>query len=269
MTKENGITSDAESNTLKLFFEGGLAENGAILLEEYAASLEGWRDLFQLLGELYLHSFPELRKIRGSQLLRLEITAERSGSYETWLLIVLGAAAGGIIGNRADALAVWSFRKLVAWYRTAIASYVQTKNQTTDITAIADSLRQMMEEQGISLEQEEASEEPAPLLLPERQDDSSDEDFEVTPAPIDRAEALAERLDQSLKHATQPLEHSCERIKLVGEEKTPLLEIRCGRAGCDCLSADASTAKAGLAVCTREVRANQSENWPCTVLLRR
>jgi hypothetical protein len=121
-------------------------------LSEYAASLHGWRDLFQVLGELYLHSFPELRRVRGNDLLRIEVVAEKPGSYETVLTFVFGAIAGGILGNRADAGVVWSFKKLVEWYQRAIREYVRRKSQTTDVTAVSAALEQVAAEAGIPLD---------------------------------------------------------------------------------------------------------------------
>jgi hypothetical protein len=79
MAADENSESSASDDRLSLLYEGGLADNGALLLPEYAASLDGWRDLFQLLGELYFHSFPELQKVRGANLLRIEVVAENWG----------------------------------------------------------------------------------------------------------------------------------------------------------------------------------------------
>src|SRR5262245_50456263 len=66
-------TRVGDDGRLTIAYAGGLADAGALLLSEYSASLHGWRDLAQFLGELYLHSFPELRRIRGTDLLRIEV----------------------------------------------------------------------------------------------------------------------------------------------------------------------------------------------------
>jgi hypothetical protein len=48
----------------------------------------------------------------------------------------------------------------------------------------------------------------------------------LTASPqADRAQALAEKLDSSLKRATQPLERSCERLKVLLPDRTTLFEI--------------------------------------------
>jgi hypothetical protein len=225
MAADENSESSVSDERLSLLYEGGLADNGALLLPEYAASLDGWRDLFQLLGELYFHSFPELRKVRGSNLLRIEVVAERRGSYETVLVFVLGVAAGGIIGNRADAAVVWSFRKLVEWYRQAVTTYVLKKSQTTDFTEIAAALESMTAEQGISLESEAVTSDEQPLFEDAKNEEVADEATPPKDTSVDKASVLTERLDQALKQATQPLEHSCERVKLFISSTEILLEI--------------------------------------------
>jgi hypothetical protein len=89
----------------------------------------------------------------------VEIAGERRGSYETLLNFVLLAATAGIIANRVDATIVWTFKKLVEWYRDAISRYVREKTTTTDVAAIAAALREMTEGRGIPLDQEEFGEE--------------------------------------------------------------------------------------------------------------
>lgn len=210
---------------LLLVFDGGLADNGVLLLPEYAASLDGWRDLFQLLGELYFHSSPELRRLRGSNLLRIEVVAERRGSYETVLAFVLGAAAGGIIGNRADAAVVWTFRKLVEWYREAVSTYVRKKSETTDYTEIAAALESMTTERGIPLNSNAVTSDEQPLFEDSDGGESTDDNAPPSDTSVDKATVLTERLDQALKQATQPLEHSCERVRIFLATTELLLEI--------------------------------------------
>ncbi len=195
-----------------------------LLLDEYAASLEGWRGLFQLLGELYLHQFPELRRVRGARLLKIEIVAERQGSWEAVLIFTLGAIAGGIIGGRADALAVWSFKKLVTCIQKVISAYVRKKSTTTDITELTSNLRELMQQEGYQFGEPPDPDQEEVIFLPA----FAKEDDEVPIDPvgrIDRAQALAERVDQLLKAATTPLEHSCERMSVVQADGSSVLEI--------------------------------------------
>jgi hypothetical protein len=226
VTQRDAVNITPQGDTLSLLFEGGLAESGALLLDEYAASLDGWRDILQQLGQLYFHSFPELQRIRGSDLLRVEIAGERRGSYETVLNFVLLAMAAGIIGNRVDATIVWTFKKLVEWYRDAVSRYVREKMKTTDVVAIAAALREMTEGRGIPLDQEEFGEETQ-ALFPEPATERDEQLAEpaTAPAQVDRAQALAEKLDSALKRATQPLDRSCERVKVLLSDGTSLLEI--------------------------------------------
>jgi hypothetical protein len=225
MSVENA-TEVAEDGRLTIAYSGGLADSGALLLSEYSASLHGWRDLMQVLGELYLHSFPELRRVRGNELLRIEVVAENKGSYETILAFAFGAVAGGILGNRADAAVVWSFAKLIEWYQRVIRGYVRAKSHTTDVTAIAAALESMAAEAGIPLQHADPGDDAPPLFeVPGSPDQATDEEERPSGTPANRARALAEIIDQALQKATQPLAHSCERVKVFEEHRAPLLEI--------------------------------------------
>lgn len=222
---DDRVINAGEDGRLTIAYSGGRADSGALLLSEYSASLSGWRDLLQVLGELYLHSYPELRRVRGSDLLRIEVVAEKSGSYETVLAFIFGAVANGILGNRADAATVWTFNKLVLWYRRAIRGYVRTKSSTTDVTAIAAALEQLSAQAGIPLDSSESTDETPPLFDTPTDPTSDDEDEPVRVAPVNKARALTEIIDQALQRATQPLANSCERVSLFTEHTAPLLEI--------------------------------------------
>lgn len=210
---------------LSLIFRGGLSNGGILLLNEYAASLEGWRGLFQLFGEIYLHQFPELRHVRGPRLLKIEIAAERSGSWETVLIFVFGAAAGGIIGNRTDAVAVWGFKKLMEWYKKAVSTYVRKKSETTDVTVLTNTIRDLLQTEGYELS--------GPVVLEEEDEDTllpgvlenEDEPNVTATGRIDRTQALVERMDQLLKAATAPLDQSSERMSVVQGDGSSVLEI--------------------------------------------
>jgi hypothetical protein len=180
----------------------------------------------QVLGELYLHSFPELRRVRGTDLLRIEVVAEKPGSYETVLTFFFGAVAGGIIGNRADAAVVWSFRELVKWYKRVIRGFVRTKSTTTDVTAIAAALEQMAAEAEIPLEYADQSEDAPPLFeLPDTPQNQLDDEPVQRPPTVSKSRVLAELIDQALHRATEPLAQSCERVKLFSDEPIALVEI--------------------------------------------
>src|SRR5688572_6649984 len=86
---------------LQLVFSGGHAEDGALLLDEYASSLAGWLQFFRLSGDLVLRSHPDLSHLRTDQLLRIEIRAERPGSYEAIFEFLLYEGAKGVVGGTA------------------------------------------------------------------------------------------------------------------------------------------------------------------------
>jgi hypothetical protein len=225
MQNTTPTNSSSSPDRLTLVYDGGLASNGVLLLPDYAESLDGWRDLFQVLGELYFHSFPELRKIKGTSLLRIEIVAERRGSFETVLEFMLTAAVGGIIGNRMDALTVWAFPKLVKLYQEIISEFVHIKSKTSNYLVIAADLKKLISSRYTPLDLEAIDPKHQSLFDTSEENEPSEETDQQSDKNVDKAVVLTERLDQSLKRATQPIDHSCERVKLIDSSNELLFEI--------------------------------------------
>lgn len=149
--------------------------------------------------------------------------AERRGSYEVEIAFLLGAAFSGIIGNRADAAVVWSFRKLLRWYHDLAKTYVSVKRQTTDIEAVARALEQLASGHDVSLWHAPRPVEDADQLrlVPAPDDD----DDEARVEPVNPSRMFAERIDGSLKAATAPLERSCDKISVLAQARKPLIEL--------------------------------------------
>jgi hypothetical protein len=83
----------------------------------------------------------------------------------------------------------------------------------------------MTTERGIPLDSDAVASDEKPLF-----DDADDEEVSQESAvprdtSVDTATVLTERIDQGLKQATQPLEHSCERVKLFLAGTELVLEI--------------------------------------------
>lgn len=213
-----GVESTTQES-LVLRYDGGLADRGSLFLDEYAQSLEGWEQLFRLLGQLYFHTVPELRKFRSRDLLRIEVVAEEPGSFSAVLTFTLLAIAGGIIGNRADRAAVLTFAKLVEWWRDFISHFVREKAKTTDVTAIVQALLRMTEERGITLDEESTSEGEEPQLF-DPEDVATHFAVRVNPS-----QAVTEKFDQLLKSATKPLDNSCLKLTIATSDQRPVLEI--------------------------------------------
>ena len=126
----------------------------------------------------------------------------------------------------ADAAVVWTFRKLIEWYREAVSTYVRKKSETTDYTEIAAALESMTNQRGIPLDTETVAVEEEPLFEnPDERGNSRRIRCRPDAASVDKATVLAERLDQALKQATQPLEQSCERVRVLISKTEVLLEI--------------------------------------------
>jgi len=211
-----------DADLLVLSFRGRRADEGSLLLDEYAESLSGWRGLLQLLGEIHLSAEPHLKRLRGEALLRIEVVGERRGSWEAIIGVALGAMATGIIGNRADAAATWAFKRFLRMLRAVIIAYLRQKRESTGIRELANTLRDVLDELGVSLSQDVSLTDDQQRLFPARDDDI--EEIELRLAAVDRMLVLADRLDQLLKAATAALDQSCERLTVIAG-KIELLEI--------------------------------------------
>lgn len=229
-SRENPSVQIPNPDRVSIVYSGGMAEQNALILGDYAASLDGWRDLWEILGELYFRSFPELRRIPGASLLRVEIVAEKPGSFTAVVEFVLMAAASGIIGNRADAAAKWGFRGLIGWYRAAITKFVHAKTSTTNVESIADAIEEVSRENEIALgpDGHEAAETPmfvAEVNAEPRDDEPEDEGLGEVGEGARKSRVMAERIDHSLRRATEPIGHSCERISIEISGEPPMLEM--------------------------------------------
>jgi len=210
--------------TVVLKCSGGLANSGQLELEEYASSLNGWQSFFELTGDLYLQSFPELQGLDRKARLSITVNAERRGSWETVFEFVLLAAAAGVIGNRVDATAVWSFHRLMRWYRLLISRHMTVRKTTSNIEELAAALEQLATQENISLELPKSeSVQDDQMVLPRVyvEDDGAVEEEVVE----NRARALAEKIDHALISGTRPLVFSCTQISLVPLDDQPLFQM--------------------------------------------
>jgi hypothetical protein len=207
--KEPIGTANPEA-TILIKYEGGLADRHELSLDRYLESVTGWRDFLTLATEIVLRSYPELRHLKRPELFEFRIEAERPGSYEVVLWFTLGAAAGGIIGNRADAAFIALMRRLPKWYERLVTTHVRTKQSTANVDDIVSALNEMTRSENIELA--EFTDSP-----PEVSEDSED-DIPVDAGETDpqsRARKLVEKLDSSLKHAAAPIGPDCNSVTVV------------------------------------------------------
>jgi hypothetical protein len=199
----------ASDGRLILRFSGGKADAGMLSLSSYKTSLTGWEEFFRIAAGLLQKSAGDVRNVPLNRAIRIDVEAERKGSYEVVIWIGL-AIAGGIVGNRADAATVWTYRKLRAWFKRLIVGHVSAKRTTTNVDEIVAALEAIAQSQNVMLvPDEEPREEDGGLLVPEEP--------EVTD-PAGSKRALVERIDTALKSATQPLDEECKKIELFDEQ---------------------------------------------------
>jgi hypothetical protein len=216
---------------LRLKFDGGLATNGSLALEDYAASLAGWNQFFRLAGDIYLRSLAVGGEANPKELLQIKIHAERPGSYEALVEFTLQAVAAGVIGNRVDAAVVWSCNRLFGWYRKVAQTHLAQKRKTTNIDELVAALEQMANSENVQLVTEPVS---APVgsdqfMLPFKPEDQKPiEDALQIPTQNPRR-VVAEKINGDLELASRPVEKSCDTL-VVTEASTGDQIIYVGRA---------------------------------------
>lgn len=213
MPPNDAIDSSA---LLVIEFEGGIADGHELTLDRYVDSVTGWRDFFTVATEMYLRSRPELQNLRRDQLFELRIDADRPGSYDVALGMVIGAAgaaAAGIIGNRADAAFVALCRALWAWYRRLIATHIDAKRASRNVDDIVAALEAMSQAEGVDLQQ-------SARAVPAREEVEDDfkDDFEPADAQSP-ARKLVDKIDTALQLAVSPIGPDCNTIKVVDPKR--------------------------------------------------
>lgn len=202
-------TSDKPSpESLVIEFDGGLADEHRLTLDCYVESITGWRDFLVIATEIYLRSDPDLRHARRHELFEFRIDADRPGTYEVILSFILGAVAGGIIGNRADAAFVYSCRRLWDWYKKLATAHLTAKRTTTNVDEIVAALETMTRRENIELQAFAAEEARG-------EDDEDDWDGGLVESdPQSRARKLVDKLDSSLRRAASPIGLDCDSVKV-------------------------------------------------------
>jgi hypothetical protein len=202
-----------ENARLIIQFIGGSADAGALDLQKYALTLQGWNDYFKLAGSIYQNALANSNGQPESTNLRLEINAEEKGSFETHLEFFLTAIAAGIIGNRADGALVWTFRKLLLWCKALLTAYKSAKLRTTNVEEIVAALEDLASREKIPLRPKTRAELVDILHEMVEDADSDDIDNEFAARRL-----LVEKIDLSLRNATLLLGSNCHFINLVSSE---------------------------------------------------
>ncbi len=226
MTNESGETTSTDEMFL-IRYDGGLADQGALGLDDYAASLAGWRAFITLTVRIALGSRPSTAHLVADRVLRLRVTTERNGSWETVVSIGLDIVPNALwdgIKWASPIVAVQAIR----WAMQVAKRHAELKRETVDVDEIAAALERMVSEDGFTLSPTRAIEFQAELFPEEHPDDavSEVEPYELKP-DVPRRRAVVEAIDQALNEAVKPIGRSCVSIEvkpLVGKESYLLFD---------------------------------------------
>ncbi len=143
--------SDDTPVFLTIKYDGGRAESGTLPLDEYAQSLAGWLALTDLAIGIVLRNHPATSHLRVRQLLRIEIRAERAGSWEAVI-----SFSQDLLPNVAwDAMKItgyWGTLKLIQWVTRVARRQTTAKRSTHDVDKIVAALEELAGEEGLELD---------------------------------------------------------------------------------------------------------------------
>ncbi|HVX85132.1 MAG TPA: hypothetical protein VH253_09990 [Phycisphaerae bacterium] len=149
----------------------------------------------------------------------LEIIAERSGSFEVLIGIVLADMLSGIVGNEAHALTRWTAKRLKRWCISFLDTYRKAKTQSTNIERITASIEEFGKREGIPIRPSDAELVEA---LENIEDDDNDEEFARR---LNKLRLLIEKLDLAIQNITTLLEKDCKFIEIVEPGSGTLLSF--------------------------------------------
>jgi len=214
-------SSATHSFVLSIEFSGASADRSRLNFEEYAQSLDGWQRFFRMASDLKLRAEIDFGELRLNDVLDLQIRPEREGSFLTVVEFVLLLSASEWIKKGANQSYEVCTKRLIKWFRDLVAIFVETKRKTTNVEEIAAALEQMVTQNGIDLTSRVVATDEQ-MSLDVAEDDN--EDLEEGPR-ASKQRQITERLDEQLMAATQPLERSCTRIRVLDTNKTPLITL--------------------------------------------
>lgn len=82
--------------------------------------------------------------------LRIEVRAERRGSWEVWVWIA-NAAGQGLVGAATVYAAISAGKGLLGWYRVVIRSHADVKRRTVNIDKVVVNLEAMAKQDDVDL----------------------------------------------------------------------------------------------------------------------
>jgi hypothetical protein len=176
-------------------YEGRIADQNALPLDDLIESLRGWELYFDLTASILIRGNLDPRPLPMDRRPQLRIREVRSGSVEAVLVYVGLAAAGGIVGGASwDGIKLFA-RKMANFRKEALQRHLEVKKMSDGaIEQAAAALREMADQA-------------------QYRDRSRDDSVETV-----------KKLDNSLNLATHLIDHSVNNISVTDPEFN--LELR-------------------------------------------
>ncbi len=164
-------------------YEGRIADQNALPLDDLIESLRGWELFFDLTASILIRGNLDPRPLPMDRRPQLRIREVHSGSVEAVLVYVGLAAGGGIVGGASwEGIKLFA-RKLAKFRQEAIQRHIKTKRMSDgEIEQVASALRKLADQA-------------------EYRDRSKDDPIETV-----------KKLDTSLDLATHLIDHSVNNI---------------------------------------------------------
>ena len=207
-----------QRESIVIRYSGGTADKHVLRLEDYAASLNGLKDLINSIVALVLRNNPHTQRLRPDQIIRMEVRSERPGSWEITIDILTRVAGAAIY----DILKVGGRRalpQLIKLFRGVIRQHVTIKKDTLDVDAIADALDNLARQHHLQLDppapEPDADQlEFFPLQKEEEAEEEDSDDSTLQPT-LSKRRAFVEHIDHAMKELAAPIGSSCTQLKIV------------------------------------------------------
>jgi hypothetical protein len=210
----------SDAGEIILRFSGGQADQASLDLKKYSLTLQGWHDFLRIAAAMVQESLASDGIDPASARISITITAEREGSFQSVFNFFLLAVAGGVVGNRSDALLKWCFTRVITWAMKLLDAYRIEKKNTTNVESLLAALEALSKSERIPLRPKTDAEIVAALAEigdPDEEDDLSEESNALR--------LLVEKVDVAVQNMTGLLQKDCNRIEVIDPKRGVILAL--------------------------------------------
>jgi len=145
----------AQEDRIYIRFEGGLADEHHIPVQEFITSLEGWHEFLELSAGAFLQGRLTTERPPRDRRIRYEIQTVREGSVEVVLETVGTWAASGFVGNVAYKSIAALTKALWRWRQRAFSQQVKSHRDDATVEEAAAALAKLAAENRVVVGRED------------------------------------------------------------------------------------------------------------------